>query len=239
MCVCVQCWADKCSCAQVVQHAEEQPGCISKNVVDSARLHADICEKQRILECSIEEISSLKVKVDAFIKKFDKMDSILADFPKMQSRYKDMEDHIEMIPELAENFKCMAIDMRESCDRVMDGKLETIVNEIEKKIGERVRESCNDFLQQETKQAFQVGMEQFGICVDRRFCKLEGLVKGFASGSLRNQFAQQDEGLICGASLESQRDTNEGNQLFVGTPELLSQTATSKGCSDKAERQPE
>jgi hypothetical protein len=131
------------------------------------------------------------------------MDSFLSDFPKMQSRYNDMEDHIAMIPELAENFKCMAMDMRESCDRVMNGKLETIVNEIEKKIGNRVRENCNDFLQQETKQAFQVGMEQFGICVDRRFCKLEGLLKGFAPGSLPNQFAQQDEGVTCGASPKS------------------------------------
>ena len=113
------------------------------------------------------------------------------------------------------------------------------MNEIDTKIGSRLRESCNDFLQQETRQAFQVGIEKFGICVDSRFCKLEGLVKGFVSGSLPNQFAQQDEGLICGASPTSERDTNEGNQLFVGTPELLSQTATSKGCSDKAERQPE
>jgi len=121
----------------------------------------------------------------------------------------------------------------------MKGKLESIVKEIDAKFQDRLRDCCSDLIQQEVKQACQVGIEQFAVCVDCRFRKLEDRVENLVFGRLPNYSAQQDEGLVCCTSLQIKKGANEGSQWAVGMLELLSQTATSKGCSDKAGRQPE
>ena len=221
-------------------HAEQPVGPALASADELKKLLDD---KHTDIEDSIKKLKSEKTKVAKFGEveaKLNGVEATVIGHGMMKGRIEDIESNIECLEQQFAEIADVAEDMKDMCaiatkaslqQNALDEKLKSLVRnfeeQLEKSFRDRVRDVCQEVLYTEGKEAFERTLASFGTCVDKRFRQLEAAITGHEPSILACTAKQMDVGLVSGSVPLRQEKL------------LLSQTATSKGCSEQAGRQPE